>query len=77
MNEEKMTDKSLYRTYLEKNGIATTRSGPLDEAIKKLHRAFCELDDQQLSIMQLMLNSPLSSVINNYGNIEELRKDFA
>ncbi len=69
--------KSLFRRYLEHIGFATTRSADLDEATKELHYAFCMLDSEQLELAQKqLLCLSVRDLINSFGAVEELRKDF-
>jgi len=68
--------KSLYRQYLERNGFVTTRAADLDEAVHKLHSAICQLDLGQLEVAKKLLNKSLRELVNEFGEIEELRRGF-
>ena len=73
-----MFDKSLYRVHLENLGFVSTRAADLDKAIKKLHMAVCQIDTtpRQRRALEKMLNTDMRELITEFGQIEELRKDF-
>ncbi len=68
--------KTLYRRHLEKNGFVTTRAADLDKAVKMLHAAICQLDCQQLQVAQKLLGTNVRDIINEFGEIEELKRGF-
>jgi len=67
---------TLYRRHLEANGFVKSRSGDLDEAMRRLHSAICQLDSGQLRIAQKLLNTNVRDLINEFAEIEELRRGF-
>ena len=66
----------LYYSHLVSNGFVSTRANDLSCAISDLHRSICLLDTQQLKIAEKLLDKSVRDVINEFGDIEELRKGF-
>ena len=56
----------------------STRSVDIDDAVRKLHSAICQIDStpRQRAALKNLLNSNVRDLLSEFGKIEELRYKF-